>query len=133
MTELGASIKEKEKRLGAIRALKTHIINYAKTREVYVEYRKSGYSKKFFEVHREELALHKAAKEAFSQSGLDKLPTVKQLNQEFYEILRAKKEEYAEYRKLKDELREYQIARKNMEIVLDIPVIERDRDKERSR
>lgn len=133
MTELGASIKEKEKRLGAIRALKTHIINYAKTREVYVEYRKSGYSKKFFELHREELALHKAAKEAFSQSGLDKLPTVKQLNQEFYEILQAKKEEYAEYRKIKDELREYQIARKNMEIVLDIPVVEKDRDKERSR
>ena len=133
MTELGASIKAKEKRLGEIRALKTHIINYAKTREVYVEYRKSGYSKKFFEIHREELALHKAAKEAFTQSGLEKLPTVKQLNQEFYEILQAKKEEYAEYRKLKDELREYQIARKNMEIVLDIPVVERDRDKERSR
>lgn len=133
MTELGASIKAKEKRLGEIRALKTHIINYAKTRDVYVEYRKSGYSKKFFEAHREELALHKAAKEALTQSGLDKLPTVKQLNQEFYEILQAKKEEYAEYRNLKDELREYQIARKNMEIVLDIPVVERDRDKERSR
>ena len=133
MTELGASIKAKEKRLGEIRTLKTHIINYAKTRDVYVRYRKSGYSKKFFEAHREELALHKAAKEAFAQSGLEKLPTVKQLNQEFYEILQAKKEEYEEYRKLKDELREYQIARKNMEIVLDIPVVERDRDKERSR
>lgn len=133
MTELGASIKAKEKRLGEIRVLKTHIINYAKTRDVYVEYRKSGYSKKFFEAHREELALHKAAKEAFTQSGLEKLPTVKQLNQEFYEILQAKKEEYEEYRKLKDELREYQIARKNMEIVLDIPVVERDRDKEKSR
>ena len=47
--------------------------------------------------------------------------------------MQAKKEEYAEYQKLKDELREYQIARKNMEIVLDIPVVERDRDKERSR
>ena len=133
MTELGASIKAKEKRLGEIRTLKTHIINYAKTRDVYVRYRKSGYSKKFFEAHREELVLHKAAKEAFAQSGLEKLPTVKQLNQEFYEILQAKKEEYEEYRKLKDELREYQIARKNMEIVLDIPVVERDRDKERSR
>lgn len=133
MTELGASIKAKEKRLGEIRALKTHIINYAKTRDVYVEYRKSGYSKKFFEAHREDLTLHKVAKEAFTQSGLEKLPTVKQLNQEFYEILQAKKEEYAEYRNLKDELREYQIARKNMEIVLDIPVVERDRYKERSR
>ena len=113
--------------------MKTHIINYAKTRDVYVGYRKSGYSKKFFEANREELALHKAAKEAFTQSGLEKLPTVKQLNQEFYEILQAKKEEYAEYQKLKDELREYQIARKNMEIVLDIPAVERDRNKERSR
>ena len=133
MTELGAYIKAKEKRLGEIRTLKTHIINYAKTRDVYVRYRKSGYSKKFFEAHREELALHKATKETFAQSGLEKLPTVKQLNQELYEILQAKKEVYAEYRKLKDELREYQIARKNMEIVLDIPVVERDRDKERSR
>ena len=133
MTELGASIKAKEKRLGEIRVLKTHIISYAKTRDVYVEYRKSGYSKKFFEAHREELALHKATKETFAQSGLEKLPTVKQLNQELYEILQAKKEEYEEYRNLKDELREYQIARKNMEIVLDIPVVERDRDKERSR
>ena len=133
MTELGASIKAKEKRLGEIRTLKTHIINYAKTRDVYARYRKSGYSKKFFEAHREELALHKATKETFAQSGLEKLPTVKQLNQEFYEILQAKKEEYEEYRNLKDELREYQIARKNMEIVLDIPVVERDRDKERSR
>ena len=133
MTELGASIKAKEKRLGEIRTLKTHIINYAKTRDVYARYRKSGYSKKFFEAHREELALHKATKETFAQSGLEKLPTVKQLNQELYEILQAKKEEYEEYRKLKDELREYQIARKNMEIVLDIPVVERDRDKERSR
>ena len=95
MTELGASIKAKEKRLGEIRALKTHIINYAKTRDVYVEYRKSGYSKKFFEAHREELALHKAAKEAFTQSGLEKLPTVKQLNQEFYEILQSKKMQVA--------------------------------------
>ena len=77
--------------------------------------------------------LHKAAKEAFTQTGLQKLPTVKELNAEFYEILAKKKEEYAEYRKLKDELREYQVARKNMEIVLDIPVIERDKDKERSR
>ena len=95
MTELGASIKAKEKRLGEIRALRTHIINYAKTRDVYVKYRKSGYSKKFFEAHREELALHKAAKEAFTQSGLEKLPTVKQLNQEFYEILQSKKMQVA--------------------------------------
>jgi len=63
--ELLASIKQAEKRLAEIAVLRTHIINYAKTRETYVAYRKAGYSRKFFEAHREELTLHKAAKEAF--------------------------------------------------------------------
>ena len=51
--ELSSTIKEKEKRLAEISVLKTHIINYSKTKEVYVSYRKSGYNKKFFEAHRE--------------------------------------------------------------------------------
>lgn len=52
--ELSQTIKDAEKRLGEIAVLRTHIINYAKTRDVYVAYRKSGYSKKFLEEHREE-------------------------------------------------------------------------------
>ena len=56
------TIKDAEKRLGEIAVLRAHIINYAKTRDVYVAYRKSGYSKKFYEEHREEVTLHKAAK-----------------------------------------------------------------------
>ena len=52
----------------------THIINYAKTRPVYDAYRKSGYSKKFLEAHREEIALHKAAKAAFDEAGLQNCP-----------------------------------------------------------
>ena len=46
--ELSATIKSAEKRLAEIAVLKTHIINYSKTRDVYVAYRKSGYSKKIF-------------------------------------------------------------------------------------
>ena len=63
--------------------LKTHIINYAKTREVYTAYRKTGYSKAFLEAHREENTLHKAAKAAFDEAGLQKLPKVKVLDAEF--------------------------------------------------
>ena len=37
-------------------------IRYAKTRETYVAYRKSGYSKKFRQEHEEEILLHQAAK-----------------------------------------------------------------------
>ena len=35
--------------MAEIAVLRTHIINYAKTREVYVAYRKAGYSRKFRE------------------------------------------------------------------------------------
>ena len=83
---MGDSIKVAEARLTEIAVLKTHIINYAKTREVYTAYRKTGYSKAFLEAHREENTLHKAAKAAFDEAGLQKLPKVKVLDAEFAEI-----------------------------------------------
>lgn len=45
--ELSAKIMEAQNRLAEINVLKTHIVNYSKTRDVYVGYRKSDYSKKF--------------------------------------------------------------------------------------
>lgn len=45
--ELSTSIKTADNRLAEISALKKHIINYSKTRDTYVQYRKAGYSKKF--------------------------------------------------------------------------------------
>ena len=55
--DLSAQIKAAEKRMAEIAVLRTHIVNYAKTREVYVAYRKAGYSKKFREEHEEEILL----------------------------------------------------------------------------
>ena len=45
LDELSEKIKSAEKRMAEIAVLKTHIINYSKTREVYAAYRKSGYSR----------------------------------------------------------------------------------------
>ena len=58
--------------MAEIAVLRTHIVNYAKTREVYVAYRKAGYSKKFREEHEEEILLHQAAKNAFDEMGVKK-------------------------------------------------------------
>jgi len=79
--ELLSSIQTSEKRLAEIATLKKHIINYSKTRATYEAYRIAGYSKKFFEAHREELTLHKAAKQAFDELGVKKLPKVNKLLQ----------------------------------------------------
>ena len=113
--ELGDSIKAAEKRMGEIAVLRAHIVNYAKTRDVYAAYRKAGYSKKFLEAHREEIELHKAAKAAFDEADLKKLPKVKDLNVEYSELLSQKKAAYPEYRKAKEEMQELVRAQKNVE------------------
>ena len=109
-----ASIQASEKRLAEIAALKKHIINYSKTRCTYEAYRKAGYSKKFFEAHREELTIHKAAKQAFDELGVRKIPKVKELSAEYAEILSGKKAAYAKYRKVRDEAQELAIAERNI-------------------
>lgn len=112
---MGDSIKAAEARLTEIAVLKTHIINYAKTHPVYDAYRKSGYSKKYLEAHREEITLHKAAKAAFDEAGLQKLPKVKELDAEFAELLTKKKAAYPDYRKARNEMQELVRAQKNVE------------------
>ena len=79
-------------------------------------YRKSGYSKKLLEAHREEITLHKAAKAAFDEAGLQKLPKVKELDAEFAELLTHKKAAYPDYRKVRNEMQQLMKAQKNVEL-----------------
>ena len=118
--ELSEKIKVSEKRLSEIAVLKKHIINYSKTKDIYVEYRKSGYSKKYLAEHEADILIHKAAKKAFDELKLDKLPSVKSLNSEYAKLLSAKKEDYAEYIKLQKEVREMLLHKQNYEYILGI-------------
>ena len=116
--ELSAQIKATEKRMAEIAVLRTHIVNYAKTRETYVAYRKAGYSKKFREEHEEEILLHQAAKNAFDEMGVKKLPKVKDLQAEYAKLLEEKKKTYAEYRRSREEMRELLTAKANVDRLL---------------
>ena len=116
-----------------IKDLKTNIINYAKTREVYAVYRKSGYSKKFLEMHREEILLHKAAKASFDQLELKKLPKLKDLSVEYTEVLAEKRKLYEEYRTAKKEMMDYQIAKQDIERFLKIDEEQHQKDKDKTK
>ena len=118
--ELSAQIKAAEKRIAEIAVLRTHIINYAKTRETYVAYRKAGYSKKFSEEHEQEILLHQAAKNAFDEMGVKKLPKVKDLQAEYAKLLEEKKKTYAEYRRSREEMRELLTAKANVDRLLNM-------------
>ena len=114
--ELGDFIKAAEQRMAEIAVLRAHIVNYARTRPVYDAYRKAGYSKKFLEEHREQITLHKAAKAAFDEASLKKLPKVKELDAEYATLLSQKKAAYPAYRKARDEMQELKKAQKNVEL-----------------
>ena len=48
--------------MAEITELRTQVIHYAKTREVYAAYRKTGYSKKFRAEHEADILLHQQPK-----------------------------------------------------------------------
>ena len=118
--ELSSRIKSAEKRMAEIAVLKTHIINYATTRDVYVAYRKAGYSKKFAAEHESALLLHKAAKQFFDEARLKKLPTVKSLQAEYSQLLTDKKATYGEYRQAREEMKELLTVKANVDSLLEV-------------
>ncbi len=129
--ELSGKIKTAEQRMAEIAVMKTHIINYAKTRDVYVAYRKAGYSKKFKAEHESDILLHQAAKKFFDESGLKKLPTVKSLQAEYVTLLAEKKSAYAEYRRARDERKELLTVKANVDRLMGYDKSEADIEAER--
>ena len=111
--EVSTELKNLEKQIGDSRELKKQIINYSKTRDVYVEYRKAGYTKKFLGAHREEIEMHKSAKEFFDKFGAFQIPKVKELNQKISESYDKRKNMMEEYYQLKEEMRKMIVVRKN--------------------
>ena len=126
--ELSDKIKAAEKRMAEIAVLRSHIINYAKTRDIYVAYRKAGYSKKFKAEHEAEILLHQAAKSFFDESGLKKLPTIKSLQTEYAALLAEKKAAYADYRKARDDMKELLTVQANVDRLMGFDEQERQKE-----
>ena len=131
--DLSAEIKDLEAQMADNAELQKQIINYAKTREVYAEYRKSGYSKKFRAEHESEILLHQAAKKHFDCLGDKKLPTVRVLRKEYADLLARKRKAYSAYKQAREEMKELYNVKSNVEHLLNIsePKDEREREKTR--
>ena len=124
--ELSEKIKSAERRMAEISVMRTHIINYSKTRNIYIAYRKSGYSKRFLEEHEADILLHRAAKKHFDEQKMTKLPTVRELQSEYAALLAEKKAAYSDYRSARDEMRELATAKANVDSLMDNSAVERD-------
>ncbi|MDR0851249.1 MAG: relaxase, partial [Clostridiales Family XIII bacterium] len=117
---LSDKIKELESKMTANADLQKHIINYAKTKAVYAEYRKAGYSKKFRAEHETEILLHQASKAAFDKLAVKKLPSVSSLRAAYTPLLEEKKRIYKDYTAAKKEMRDLLTIKANADKLLDI-------------
>lgn len=118
--ELAASIRKYEARIDEIGALRKNIRDFARTRKVYEAYRESRFDNGFYESHREELTIYDAARKALDAAGIHKFPKISDLNREFDDLVRAKRAAYAQYREVKEDMKELQLARRNVEEFLSI-------------
>ena len=68
--------------------------------------------------HDGDILLHKAAKKAFDELGVKKLPSVKSLQEEYAKLLSEKKAVYAECRRSREEMQELLTAKANVDRLL---------------
>lgn len=125
------SIKAAESKIDDLSKLRKHIINYSKTKAVYEDYKKARYSKKFFEANREDITKYQAARKAFNEYG-KKLPTVKELNSQIEQLVQEKKSLYREYYLKRDDNKNLQEAKRNVEMFIQIDTKDTDKKIERS-
>ncbi len=118
---LSSQIKELESQMNANGELQKQIVNYAKARAVYVEYRKAGYSKKFRSEHEADILIHQAAKKYFDGMGITKLPSVKTLREEYVGLLEQKRKAHAEYKQARSDMKVLQNIKAKVDYLLDVP------------
>lgn len=116
--ELSQHIKQIEKRMAEISELKKHIINYAKTKDVFTAYRESGYSGRFYEANTEDILLHQSAKQAFSLLSAKQIPAMKNLQLEYRKCSSAKKSLSADYRSMKSIMKQSVIIKNNVDLIM---------------
>lgn len=123
-------IKQLEAQMAGVAQLKTHIIQYSKTREVYTAYKKSRHKKEFLAEHGAEIAQHEAAKKAFDALNGKPIPKVAQLSVEYAALLEEKREQYEQYKTLRQDMITYQTALCNVDKILGWEPPEQTQEKE---
>jgi len=131
--EISARIKKLEGRMAEIATLKTHIINYSKTRAVYAAYKKSRHKKEFSAEHADELQKHEAAKKAFDALNGKPIPKVAQLSKEYAALLAEKREAYETYQAMRQDMITYRTAKSNVDKILGMEEQQHTKDKQKNR
>jgi len=121
-------LKATEKTMKRNAGLKAAIVDYARTRPVFEEYKAQKYSNKYLAEHAADIAIHRGAK--FTMKELlngEKLPKMHELKTEWQRLLSEKKSGYSEYRATQKDMREIIAVKANIDHLLGIAGREKDK------
>ena len=116
--DLQTRIHNADARLKEIPQMQKYIGTYVKTKDVYAEYKRRKFSKKFYADNAKAIDDCKAAKAFFDDKGLAKLPTIKSLKEEFATLTAEKKKLYAGYSTARNNMQEILMAQQNVQQLL---------------
>ena len=123
------ALKGAEKRLADMALLIKNITTYQKTKTTYDAYRKAKNKEKYRAAHEGSIILHEAAAKALKAAGISgKLPNVAALQAEYEKLQEQREALYADYGKLKKQVGEYDVIKRNIDIIL-----RQDREPEKER
>ena len=117
-TELKSAITSAQARMQEISKQKKAILVYRRTKDVYTQYRESGWSPAFYREHKADIDAHKEAQAVYSAAG-GKLPTLSELSEEYDLLLSQKKQAGEQLSHLNDELKNLRHIKSNMDTLLD--------------
>ena len=112
------ALKSVEKRLADMAVLMKHVTTYQKTKPVYEAYRRAKDKDAYREKQESSLILHEAAAKALKASGITKLPNLAAMQEEYGKLQTQKEALYADYGKLKKQVKEYDVIKQNIDSIL---------------
>ena len=126
------ALKDVEARLSDMAVLIKNITTYQKTKPSYDAYRKAKDRGSYRAAHERNIILHEAAAKAIEGAGISKLPDIVALQTEYAKLQERKETLYADYGKLKKQVKEYDVIKRNIDSILRQPrEPEQEKGKER--
>jgi len=111
-------------RLKEISALQKNIGTYRKTKDIYSQYLRSKRNKDFYTKNEKAIQSCEAAKEFFDKLGLEKIPTIKELQAEYASLVGEKQKGIMQRNQLKKPLSDLLSAQKNIHAIIGLPTTE---------
>ena len=112
------ALKSVEKRLADMAVLIKNVSTYQKTKPVYDAYRKAKNKEKYRAGQERAIILHEAAARSLKAAGVSKLPNLAALKAEYEKLQTQKEALYADYGKLKKQVKEYDVIKQNIDSIL---------------